>query len=145
MLTVAQKYFHAVAYVVSAAVFIAAVQPKIVDDYLRISGLALTVVVVSWTLLAPFIYRARYYALPPERRGRMMKPYLAWWMGVAFLLAISDNVIHVIRLFGKPLQPDGLPLLYAILLASAIWLYPLVRMEMTMKDREDTARQEGKL
>lgn len=140
-----RDYYYALIYAVSALVFIVVTEPKVADDYARIAGLALAVLIVLWTIMSAAVYQRRYSALPPERRGRMMKPYLAWWMGAAFLLAVSDNIYKVATLFGKPIEPAALPLLYAILLAAAVWLYPLVSMEFKMKRREDTARVSGKL
>lgn len=130
------RYTYAVVYVLSVAAFIAVIHPSIVEDYVRACALGFAIIVALWTVQSALIYQARYTSLPPERRGRMMDPKLAWAMGVAFIGSLALNARQVLELVGRPLEWYGAPALLLVMAAATYWLLPLIRHERNMRKKE---------
>lgn len=134
------RYTYAVVYVLSVAAFIAAVEPSVVEDYFRVGTAAAMVVILLWMVQSALIYQRRYHALPPEKRGRMMAPKLAWSMGASSILSFALNARAMFDLVGSELKWYGAPAILVVLALSAAWLGPLIRHERKMQQREKAIR-----
>lgn len=134
-----RNYTYAIVYAVSSMVFIAVIHPTILADYARAFTAAAMVVILLWMAQSAAIYQRRYHAIPEDRRARMMKPKLAWAMGASSVLSFALNARAMFDLLGEPIRWYGVPAILVVLALSAVWLYPLIRHERVMEQREQGA------
>lgn len=134
-----KPYFYAITYALSALTFMAATNPEIWEDYLRILALAMTVLILIWTAQAALLYQQRWNDLPPARRQRMVLPSHVWGMGGAYAVLLIPQIDRIIGYFGETIHILGLPVLIASYALSSWWLWPLVRHQRKMKSRENDA------